>query len=59
VYASQWKNFVRIDDIYETTYVVSCDYADQLITAVREARERWNHTEDLPVDRVNRTETGA
>jgi len=38
VYASQWKNFVRIDDIYETTYVVSCERADELVAAVWQAR---------------------
>ena len=40
VYCSQWKNFVRIDDIYETTYVVSCEDADELIAAVRAAKEK-------------------
>jgi hypothetical protein len=39
VYCSEWKNFVRIYDIYETTYVVSCSNADQLIEAVFQARE--------------------
>lgn len=39
VYASQWKNFVRIEDIYEDIYVVSCDDADELIALVSKARE--------------------
>ena len=40
VYCSQWKNFVRIDDIYETTYVVSCEDADALIAAIMSAKEK-------------------
>ena len=40
VYCSQWKNFVRIDDIYETTYVISCEEADELVGAVLQAREK-------------------
>jgi hypothetical protein len=31
VYCSQWKDFVRIDDIYETTYVINCADAEKLI----------------------------
>ena len=38
VYVGRWKNFVRIDDIYETTYVVSCDDPDALVAAVEQAR---------------------
>ena len=44
VYATQWADFVRIDDIYETTYVVSCSDADGLVAAVENARkERQKH----------------
>lgn len=39
VYASQWRNFVRIEDIYETVYVVSCDDPQALIDSVSEARK--------------------
>lgn len=42
VYASNWKNFVRIDDIYETTYVVSCEDPDALIAAVTEASGKYH-----------------
>lgn len=38
VYATQWRNFVRIDDIYETTYVVSCDDAEDLVAVIRQAK---------------------
>ncbi|MDR0955469.1 MAG: hypothetical protein LBM20_08895 [Rikenellaceae bacterium] len=40
VYASQWGNFVRIEDIYETVYVVSCDSPDDLIATVLNARKK-------------------
>lgn len=39
VYASQWKNFVRIEDIYEDVYVVNCDEADDLIETVLRVRQ--------------------
>lgn len=39
VYCSQWRDFVRIDDIYETTYVVNCEQADELIARVMEAKK--------------------
>jgi hypothetical protein len=38
VYASGWGNFVRIEDIYETVYVVSCDSPDELIATVLEVK---------------------
>jgi len=51
VYASQWSSFVRIDDIYETTYVVSCADADELIATVEAARrerlEEKNKQEEI------------
>ena len=40
VYASEWANFVRIEDIYETVYVVSCHDPDALVRQVSEAREK-------------------
>ncbi len=40
VYASQWGNFVRIEDIFETVYVVSCDDPQALIRQVSEARKK-------------------
>lgn len=50
VYASQWENFVRIEDIYETVYVVSSDRPEELITAILEAqREKARRqTEEQP-----------
>lgn len=38
VYASQWNDFVRIEDIYEDIYVVNCAEADELIETVRRMR---------------------
>ncbi len=38
VYAAQWRNFVRIEDIYETVYVVSCDDPEALVQSVLDAR---------------------
>jgi hypothetical protein len=40
VYASQWNDFVRIEDIYEDIYVVNCADADGLIEAVRTLRRQ-------------------
>jgi hypothetical protein len=40
VYASQWNDFVRIEDIYEDIYVVNCDEADRLIDLVCRARQQ-------------------
>jgi len=31
VYASKWDNFVRINTIYEETYIINCDDPDELI----------------------------
>ncbi len=39
VYASQWRNFVRIEDIYETVYVVSCDDPKELIRSVSDLKK--------------------
>lgn len=38
VYAARWRDFVRIEDIYEEVYVVDCADPDALIDAVRAAR---------------------
>jgi hypothetical protein len=40
VYASERKNLVLIEDIYEDTFIISCEQADELITLVIEARDR-------------------
>ncbi len=40
VYASQWNDFVRIEDIYEDIFVVNCAEADELIEAVRTLRRQ-------------------
>lgn len=39
IYASQWGNFVRIEDIYEDIYVINCDNPDELIYLVNKAKE--------------------
>lgn len=31
IYASEWDNFVRIEDIYEDVYIINCDNPDELI----------------------------
>lgn len=41
VYARQWKKFVRIDDIYETTYVVSCDDPEALAETITRAKKAY------------------
>ena len=41
VYCSQWKDFVRIDDIYETTYVVNCADAEALIECVLQKKAEF------------------
>jgi len=38
VYAARWRDFVRIDSIYEDIYVVDCADPDALIDTVRAAR---------------------
>lgn len=40
VYAAERNNLVLIEDIYEDTYIVSCDDPDGLIAFVSEARDR-------------------
>lgn len=40
VYASDRKKLILIEDIYEDTYVVSCDDPDRLIAEVVAARDR-------------------
>lgn len=35
VYASEWKNLVEIEDIYEQRYYVSCTDADELIALLQ------------------------
>ena len=39
VYASQWSNFVEIEDIYEQKYVISCDDPQMLIASIRDRQE--------------------
>ena len=34
IYASKWKNFVEITDIYEDKYYISCDKGEELIRRV-------------------------
>ena len=53
VYASERKNLVLIEDIYEDTFIISCEQADELITLVIEARDRkraeiLRHTGKIP-----------
>ena len=45
VYASQWSNFVEIEDIYEQKYVVSCDAPETLIDAIYDRQEDYQRTE--------------
>ncbi len=40
VYATRRRNLVLIEDIYEDSYIVSCEDADELIRLVIEARNR-------------------
>lgn len=47
VYASERKNLVLIEDIYEDTFIISCEQADELITLVIEAR-RPQESRDPP-----------
>ena len=37
-YATQWANFVEIEDIYEQKYIVSCPHADHLIETIMQAK---------------------
>ena len=41
VYASEWNNFVEIEDIYEQKYLISCREADELIADVLDANRRY------------------
>lgn len=34
IYASKWRNFVEITDIYEDKYYISCDKGEELIRGV-------------------------
>jgi len=43
VYASQWGNFVEIEDIYEQKYVVSCDEPHRLIAAIHDRQGHHQH----------------
>ena len=45
VYASQWGNFVEIEDIYEQKYVVSCDAPGLLIAAIHDRQEHHQRIE--------------
>lgn len=36
IYASEWRDFVEITDIYEQRWYVSCDRADELVALLRE-----------------------
>ena len=38
VYASRWKNFVMIEDIYDDTYIINCDDADEFVHFANKAR---------------------
>ena len=44
IYASEWRNFVEITDIYENRIYVSCTQGEELVNDLRElishARER-------------------
>ena len=46
VYATAWKDFVRIEDIYEDIYVINCDDADDLIRRVLEAKAAKREQEE-------------
>ncbi len=46
VYAAQWRNFVRIEDIYETVYVISCDDPSAFVRSVSEARRERTLTQN-------------
>lgn len=55
VYATKRKNLVLIEDIYEDTFIVSCDDADEMIRLVIEARNRkreeiYRHTKNTVTD---------
>ncbi|MDR0509586.1 MAG: hypothetical protein LBH06_00660 [Rikenellaceae bacterium] len=38
IYASEWNNFVEIEDVYEQIYVVSCPDADRLTELIEKNR---------------------
>lgn len=39
VYASKWRNFVELEDIYEQKYIVSADDPETLMETILEVRE--------------------
>lgn len=54
MYASERKNLVLIEDIYEDTYIVSCNDAETLINMAIEARnnkrqEIFSHTKETNI----------
>ncbi len=42
IYASQWNNFIRIEDIYEDIYVVNCSNPDEFIFFLTRAMDEKN-----------------
>ena len=42
VYASEWDNFVEICDIYDSRIYISCREADELISAIAQAKDMYN-----------------
>lgn len=54
MYASERKNLIMIEDIYEDTYIISCDEAENLIKMVIEARNNkrqliFSHTKETNI----------
>lgn len=46
IYASEWKNFVEIIDIYDYRTYVSCRNSEKLIEAITQAMEQYAEQED-------------
>ena len=53
IYASEWRNFVEIIDIYDSRTYVSCREADHLTALVRQAQDalaQENISDDEPAE---------
>lgn len=52
IYASEWDNFVEIEDIYESRLVVSCSDPDRFVSDVIEARDEFfrNTSANTPIE---------
>lgn len=52
IYASEWDNFVEIEDIYESKVVVSCSDPDRFVCDVLEARDEFfrNTSANNPIE---------